>query len=637
MFSSFRLPTALCIVCVLFSCSWTGSQSSVFAQPSVKQAMTFRPVQSGIQFDKPAESSWDELKLERSVRLTGLPGYVVIDAGNRLYRRFVDTNDDQKIDTWAYYRNGVEVYRDEDTTGNTVPDTFRWLGSGGTKCGIDEDGDRKIDRWERISAQEAAEESISALAKQDKKRLLSIIVTAEELGALKLDPEVAERIADRLKKTLKGLKDALEAPSVAKDAKWLHFSASAPGLVPAGKNWVSVYDNVSSIVEIEGKNFQVAVGSMIKTKGCWKVIELPVLVKENEAPTLGGVFFENAPVSNNRMVAGGASGGVSAEVIAEYQKAEDAIRTYKGKPKSKELASLHSTRSESLKNIIKSTKGKDQLNWAMQYADLVGAAYQSGDYPKGLEDLKELIEDFSDSKEELQLAGYLEYRALNAWFSREAEKTKNLDDLQDQWRERLEKYIEKFPKVPQTADALFQLANTEDYLGDVETATKLYRRILSDFPNSPLKKKARGAAIRLTCEGKTIELTGKTLTGSDFKLSSLKGKMVLIHYWATWSEPCKAEFETMLRLYEKYKKLGFEVVSISLDEEPKSVLDYLQKEEDLPWIHLYAPGGPEDSDLAAQLGIIALPSMLLLGKDGKVVDHSVTMLQVERELRKLRK
>ena len=67
---------------------------------------------------------------------TGSSGWVLFDSKKQPLRRFFDTNGDDKVDVWSYYKDGVEVYREFDTTFKGAPNNFRWLNAGGMKWGV---------------------------------------------------------------------------------------------------------------------------------------------------------------------------------------------------------------------------------------------------------------------------------------------------------------------------------------------------------------------------------------------------------------------------------------------------------------------------------------------------------------------
>lgn len=624
----------LVVICTSLVLGVTFSGSVSGQDAKLQQAMSYQPFQEGVTYDRPGGNDLTGLRLTNAESI-GQVGFLVRDDQEQMLRRFVDSDGDKRLDTWAYYSRGVEVYRDVDTNQDTKPDQFYWLGPEGSRIGKDIDQDREIDQWIKISPQELTMELVRALKERKASQLKALFLTPGELDELKLGEAVSKRIGERLEESTRELETQIQQLSIDQDAQWLHFGAPFPGaLVNEDAESIDVFDSVSTLFSVGGENRQLSVGSMVKVGDAWRLIEFPTLPGRENAVAVGGLFFQSGNAEPAMMATAETDGGVNVETLNAYQAAEDEFREKYGKVEGKALADLHQKRAKALLAIAVSSPG-DRENWARQYADIVSAAYQSGEYPEGLEELEASLETMKKEEFPSGLIAYTRYRILNAWYSRSAEQAEDLDELQDQWTEKLNAFIDQYPKDELAAEALFELAKIDDYLGDIESAEETYKRIVSTFPDSSLAARAKGAVVRLTSEGREIPFQGQTVNGQPFSLARLKGKMVLIHYWATWCEPCKAEFPEMKELYAKYKKDGFEIVSISLDEERDSLMGYLQQ-QDLPWMHLYEEGGLEESPLASQLGVIALPTMLLVDKDGSVLDRGATLQQVERELRKLK-
>jgi thiol-disulfide isomerase/thioredoxin len=108
-------------------------------------------------------------------------------------------------------------------------------------------------------------------------------------------------------------------------------------------------------------------------------------------------------------------------------------------------------------------------------------------------------------------------------------------------------------------------------------------------------------------------LSGKTTDGKTISLADLKGKVVLVNFWATWCAPCREEMPAIIALHEKYKDRGLVVLSIASDDTPEPV-DALLKDSPLPFTVVY---GTED--MKRTYAINALPTTVLIDKSGQIV------------------
>jgi thiol-disulfide isomerase/thioredoxin len=120
------------------------------------------------------------------------------------------------------------------------------------------------------------------------------------------------------------------------------------------------------------------------------------------------------------------------------------------------------------------------------------------------------------------------------------------------------------------------------------------------------------------------ELTLKDLDGKDVSLESLKGKVVLVNFWATWCEPCKIEIPELIELQQEYGPKGFTVLGIAMDDEGRSaVAPFVQKEKfdtDAGKSTMNYPiviGNDAAGDKFG--GLLGYPTSVLLSRDGKQV------------------
>jgi thiol-disulfide isomerase/thioredoxin len=116
---------------------------------------------------------------------------------------------------------------------------------------------------------------------------------------------------------------------------------------------------------------------------------------------------------------------------------------------------------------------------------------------------------------------------------------------------------------------------------------------------------------------KPLDMSFTALDGRSVDLAKLRGKVVLVDFWATWCQPCVAETPKVLAVYQKYHQLGLEIVGISLDEDKDALQKYLADNK-MPWPQ-YFDGKKWSNRFVLQFGIDSIPAMWLVGKDGKVV------------------
>lgn len=209
-------------------------------------------------------------------------------------------------------------------------------------------------------------------------------------------------------------------------------------------------------------------------------------------------------------------------------------------------------------------------------------------------------------------------------FIKEAGKDLTMDDLRLAY------------SAVQTANGISRVVDNPDI---AINAYKTFGELLINSGNEDadgLGKKFLGAVRRLKLPGNSIEIKGFTLSGDEFNIDSLKGKTVLIDFWATWCGPCLGEIPNMLEMYEAYKDKGFEIVGISVDSDIERLKGFIEKRE-IPWIILQdtqteKPDYEENSD---RYGISGIPSMILVGADGKVISISARGHALNAELEKI--
>ena len=250
--------------------------------------------------------------------------------------------------------------------------------------------------------------------------------------------------------------------------------------------------------------------------------------------------------------------------------------------------------------------------------------FQKRGFPAGEKAARMVIELKKDAKDEIRRQAELFLVVM---------KMQRLPDLSQKERGALVNDIVGFVRSSgepgnQEIGLSMQLVQVLEAVDSPEAAAGAAEKIADAMGDTPLpgdERKVRdlfdSTVRRLRLPGSEMKLTGVRMDGSEFDLASLKGKVVLIDFWATWCGPCIAEMPNVLEHYKTLHDKGFEVIGVSLDRD-RDALEAFIKDREVPWTILHDKENPGANDATDYYGIAAIPTMILVGRDGKVLSTS---------------
>ena len=543
-------------------------------------------------------------------------------------RDSADTNGNRVVDQWSYCKDGLEVYRDIDTDHNTNPDQCRWLGVAGSRWGIDANEDGSIDAWKVLSPEEATAEIIRALANREPAifdRLLPSEVELDEIGfPEELLAQVRIQVTDA-RKRFKSL--SREQKEVTPQTQWTAMLAGLPGIIPMSQDGatadITAYDNVVALTEAaSGSNGQVFVGSLVRFGLVWRPLDLPQLSSGS------GTVTESLSIFSPKIDSAAFQAGAASETLQPFLEQLRVIEQEMQKGERADIAKLIAKQVTILKEVAQRAEGDEKEFWLRQLAETLAAAAQEGTMPNALGQLEELSEKLPADD---PLKSFLAFRLASARYATSMqEPDADIEKVQVVWLEELGAFVEAYPDAQDAAEAMLQISIADEFSGKEEAAIQRYQQIAENFPSSASARKASGALRRLQAVGQPLNLSGTTIDGQKITLQQFKGKPVLVHYWATWCEPCKVDIARIRELQEKYQR-DIVVVGIALDED-KAALQQFLLNRPLNWPQLYEPGGL-DGRLAEELGVLTLPTMLLIDKEGVVLERNILVTDLENKLK----
>lgn len=173
---------------------------------------------------------------------------------------------------------------------------------------------------------------------------------------------------------------------------------------------------------------------------------------------------------------------------------------------------------------------------------------------------------------------------------------------------------------------------------DYERIAELAAKFSDEDRKSLLAQKIENMASHMkqfAVGSKSLSVSLPDRNGTIVNLSDFRGKLVLIDFWASWCGPCRAEMQSLKKIYEEIKGDDLAFISISLDEERDRWLKAMDTDK-IPWIMLWEQKGLKDSELGTLFGFKSIPFIVLIDKDGTLLARGLRGEDVRTEIEKYR-
>jgi thiol-disulfide isomerase/thioredoxin len=176
----------------------------------------------------------------------------------------------------------------------------------------------------------------------------------------------------------------------------------------------------------------------------------------------------------------------------------------------------------------------------------------------------------------------------------------------------------EFPDRMQVCELMLQLLQIRSDAGEADKARALAQGLIQSSIPEETKESVRRMIRKFDFLGKPIQLKFTAVDGREVDLEKMRGKVVLLDFWASWCGPCMAEIPKLRSAYEKLHAKGFEIIGINMDED-KAQMQRVLTSARMTWPQCF-DGQRWDGPLARQFGIMSIPALWLIDKRGVLVD-----------------
>lgn len=204
------------------------------------------------------------------------------------------------------------------------------------------------------------------------------------------------------------------------------------------------------------------------------------------------------------------------------------------------------------------------------------------------------------------------------------------------WKASSEKLLAACPSGSDNKQVIYAALIPLFSQNDLEYAKVLCNKFVSEYPNSSVAQQLKSQLPKgASGVGESVpDITLADVNGKTISLSSLKGKVVLIDFWASWCGPCRGENPNVVAAYNSYKDKGFTVFSVSLDTNKDQWLAAIAK-DGLEWPNHVSDLKGWQSDAAKLYSVKGIPATFLIDQEGKLIATNLRGEELKAKLAEL--
>jgi thiol-disulfide isomerase/thioredoxin len=182
---------------------------------------------------------------------------------------------------------------------------------------------------------------------------------------------------------------------------------------------------------------------------------------------------------------------------------------------------------------------------------------------------------------------------------------------------RINGYQKEFGVTVKTTHNVVLLRKFELFIAKKSDDKSRYDALVQKLAADSVPEVAALATLLVKLKTEPVDLKYTAVDGTAVDVSQMRGKVVLIDFWATWCPPCRGEVPNVVAAYKKYHDQGFEIVGVSLDQDKDALLAFT-KDNGMVWPQ-YFDGKGWDNNVSQSFGINSIPAMWLFDKKGMLV------------------